>query len=432
MRYENFKLNKINLIKFSILILILLIVSKFFLTNTNQLNNFSYADKVYNKKIYNLENKERDWGPLFYKAYTEINKSSKKIIIFKIIEFICLSLLILIFFSIYKKLDFEDLNYQYFKFFNLIIILFSSSIYYSFVYGSGDLITSFIVISQFYFFLTRKYFISCILIFFGIYYKIVTLLFFLPILFFSFISKKEKKLFFYFCFVLLFLFLSSLFLKYEFIFYPYNIINNFIGNNDVFIPPLSYELFDIRTFVIKIFSFSKLISFEYSNDYSKLNFNMIIILSLIYSLCTVTSVIFLKMLELNDKYKKNRDFYLINFFIIYGFIYLLLFFEMSVEKSLMALLSTISPLILISFKKKIPHLPIFLFLIGLFLYGNILPISIMEDLQVMNFIGKLLNNTGPASPWGQYIFYNIPYFGLVFIFISYVLLLRERINLNKF
>ena len=56
----------------------------------------------------------------------------------------------------------------------------------------------------------------------------------------------------------------------------------------------------------------------------------------------------------------------------------------------------------------------------------------MEDLQVMNFIGKLLNNTGPASPWGQYIFYNIPYFGLVFIFISYVLLLRERINLNKF
>ena len=103
MRYENFKLNKINLIKFSILILILLIVSKFFLTNTNQLNNFSYADKVYNKKIYNLENKERDWGPLFYKAYTEINKSSKKIIIFKIIEFICLSLLILIFFLFIKN-----------------------------------------------------------------------------------------------------------------------------------------------------------------------------------------------------------------------------------------------------------------------------------------------------------------------------------------
>ena len=44
----------------------------------------------------------RETGPLFYKAYTEINKSSKKIIIFKIIEFICLSLLILIFFSFIK------------------------------------------------------------------------------------------------------------------------------------------------------------------------------------------------------------------------------------------------------------------------------------------------------------------------------------------
>ena len=49
----------------------------------------------------------------------------------------------------------------------------------------------------------------------------------------------------------------------------------------------------------------------------------------------------------------------------------------------------------------------------------------MEDLQVMNFIGKLLNNTGPASPWGN-IFFLIFYFGLVFIFVSYVLLLRKN------
>ena len=434
MRYEKFKLklNEITLIKFSILILILLIVSKFFLTNNNQLINFSYADKIYNKKIYNLENNERDWGPVFYKAYAEINKSSKKIIIFKIIEFICLFLLILIIFSIYKKLNYDDLNYQYFKLFNLIIILFSSSIYYSFVYGSGDLITSFIVISQFYFFLTRKYFISSILIFFGVYYKIVTLVFFLPILFFSFISKTEKKLFIYIFIIFICIFLYSLILKYEFIFYPYNIFNNFLSTNDVFIPPLSYELFDIRTFVIKILSFSKLISFENLNDYSKLNFNMIIIFSIIYSLCTFISVIFLKKLELSRKYKSKRDFYLVNFFIIYGFIYLLIFFEMSVEKSLMALISIISPLILISYKKKLPYLPIFLFLLGLFLYGNILPISIMHNLQVLSFIGKLLSNSGPISPWGQYIFYNVPYFGLVFIFISYVLLLREKINANKF
>ena len=113
MRYEKLKLklNEITLIKFSILILILLIVSKFFLTNTNQLINFSYADKVYNKKIHNLENKERDWGPVFYKAYAEINKSSKKIIIFKVIEFMSLFSLILMIFSIYKKLDFEDRNF---------------------------------------------------------------------------------------------------------------------------------------------------------------------------------------------------------------------------------------------------------------------------------------------------------------------------------
>jgi hypothetical protein len=432
MIYENFKLNEINLIKFSVVILILLIVSKFFLTNTNQLINFSYADKVYNKKINNLENKERDWGPVFYKAYAEINESSKKIIIFKIVEFTCLFLSILVIFSIYKKLDFEDINYQYFKMFNLIIILLSSSIYYSFIYGSGDLITSFIVISQFYFFLTRKYFLSCVLIFIGVYYKIVTILFFLPILFFSFISKTEKKLFFYACIIFIFLLLSSLILKYEFIFYPYNIFNNFLSANDIFIPPLSYELFDIRTFVIKILSYSKLVSFEYSNDYSKLNFNMIIIFSAIYSLCTLISVIFLKTLELASKYKNNRDFYLVNFFIFYGFIYLLLFFEMSVEKSLMAILSIISPLILISYKKKLPYLPIFLFLLGLFLYGNIFPISVMQNIQILNFFGKLLSIAGPISPWGQYIFYNVPYFGLIFIFISYVLLFREKINPKRF
>ena len=149
-------------------------------------------------------------------------------------------------------------------------------------------------------------------------------------------------------------------------------------------------------------------------------------------MCTFISVIFLKKLELSRKYKSKRNFYLVNFFIIYGFIYLLIFFEMSVEKSLMALISIISPLILISYKKKLPYLPIFLFLLGLFLYGNILPISIMQNLQVLSFIGKLLSNSGPISPWGQYIFYNVPYFGLVFIFISYVLLLREKINANKF
>jgi hypothetical protein len=105
---------------------------------------------------------------------------------------------------------------------------------------------------------------------------------------------------------------------------------------------------------------------------------------------------------------------------------------MSVEKSLMAILSIISPLILISYKKKLPYLPIFLFLLGLFLYGNIFPISVMQNIQILNFFGKLLSIAGPISPWGQYIFYNVPYFGLIFIFISYVLLFREKINPKRF
>ena len=141
--------------KLILIFLFILIFIKFFFLNSNLLLNKNYADQIYNKKVSNLNSKlenNRDWGPIFFESYKYISDNKNKNLIFKIIEFISLNILIYIVFKIFRTKVYEKYNQNIYDVLVLLIILLSSSLYYSFIYGSGDLTTALLSILQFYFF----------------------------------------------------------------------------------------------------------------------------------------------------------------------------------------------------------------------------------------------------------------------------------------
>lgn len=431
-----YQIRKIKFSKIITLFFFVLIFFKFFYLNNEQVLSKSYADQIFNKKIQNQENiteKTRQWGPIFYSSYKLLNENEHKVIVYKIIEFVSLILIIFLIFFIYKKIHINKNSSKHFKIYYLLIILLSSSFYYSFLYGSGAIFLSFLGLLQFYLFLNKKYFFSCLVIFFGIYYKMIIIVIFGPILFLSLIVKEERKLFFYFFIISIILLLSYFIFKISSIEYPFIIIYKlFFSNSNYFFSPISYELFDLRTLIIKLLYYQKIIFF----DKEQINFNLInktLIITFAMICFSLIFILALKVSKLINKSssQKNRTYYLVIFYILTGFIILLFFFEESVEASLMCHLSIISPLILLcskNIKKNIG--PLLLYLIGLLFYGNLIPISIMSEIGLFNYYKLIILYPDELVNWKAYIFSHSPYLGILFIFLSYVNLLKREIYLK--
>ena len=204
--------------------------------------------------------------------------------------------------------------------------------------------------------------------------------------------------------------------------YPIKIILNFIFDTDNFIPPISYELFDLRTLILKIIIHSNLITFDNNQlDISLINKLLIILFSLLY-LFSILFVIFkIFKLKNQNKTKLSKKNKLIKFYILSGFSFILLFFEVSIEKSLMYFLCILSPLIVNNFSNfKLSYGALALFFIGLLFYGNILPVSIMDKLNLFNFHKVLFYYPNELMGWKGFIFSHAPYFGAFLIFLSFM------------
>lgn len=418
--------------KIVLVFLLFLIFIKFFFLNNSILLSKNYADQIFNKKISKLDSKlekNRDWGPIFFESYKYINDNKNKNLIFKIIEFICLIILIYVVFKLFRIKVNEKYNQNIYDVLILLIILMSSSLYYSFIYGSGDLITALLSILQFYFFLKKKYFYSVIVLIFGIYYKFILIIPFGTILLISLIIKKERKLFFYFLIFLFLLFLTYILFYLPQIKYPINIIINLITDIDNFTPPISFELFDLRTLILKLIIYSNFISFDSSQlNVNLINKTLIILFSFLY-LFSILLIIFRTLkIQKPNKIKLSREESLIKFYILSGFIFLLLFFEVSIEKSLMYFMCILSPLLVNIYSNfRQSYRTIILFLFGLLFFGNVIPISIMYDLNLFNYYKTFLDYPNELIGWKAFIFSHAPYIGIVLIFISFIRLNKDKI-----
>ncbi len=298
----------------------------------------------------------------------------------------------------------------------------SSSLYYSFIYGSGDLITALLSILQFYFFLKKRYFYSTIVLIFGLYYKFILIIPFGTILLVSLILKKERRLFFYFLISLFLLILTYIFFNLPQIKYPINIVINFITDTDNFTPPISFELFDLRTLILKLIIYSNFILFDSSQlNFNLINKNLILLFSFLY-IFSISFIVFkiLKTQKVN-KIKLSREDSLIKIYILSGFSFLLLFFEVSIEKSLMYFLCILSPLFMnIYYNLRISFIKTLIFIVGLLFFGNIIPISVMYNLNLFDYYKIFFNYPNDLIGWKAFIFSHAPYIGIVLIFISFI------------
>ena len=225
------------------------------------------------------------------------------------------------------------------------------------------------------------------------------------------------------------LFLTYILFNLSQIKYPINIIINLITDTNNFTPPISFELFDLRTLILKLTIYSNFIFLDTAQlNVDLINKTLIIIFLFLYIFSIL--FIFMRIFKIQNPNKINlsREESLIKFYILSGFSFLFLFFEVSIEKSLMYFICILSPLIGNNYSNfRQSYRIIIIFFLGLLFFGNIIPIGIMDDLNLFNYYKAFLYYPNELIGWKAFIFSHAPYVGVVLIYISFIKVNKYKI-----
>ena len=428
---------------------------RFFYSTSFKHEGILTTETYLEKKIDSLSDpdtleRKRTWGPSSKLLYDSIEKYFPNIVstalIWRLILF--LSFFFIIYYTNKIMNDFRKLfNKKDSLFWSLLLVFAffqSSGAIYEIKNGGGEIILGLTLIGNFYYYYKKKFFIASLFIIFGIFFKITPLIFLFPYFVYSLISKDGRKYIYYLLCIGLFFSIISYPVQGFFLgsLYPISILINVLDQTTSNpIPIWSLEVFNPLSLINKIiygFQLDKaginisgsLVGTAPIYDIPRLTLFISKIFFLFLFIILLLSSFFLKVFYHNEK---MRLFYLLVFQNIIGYTFFIFGVDFSIGCFVLIVLNIFFPLFFISIlfddlsKIRLLDLSIvFLYIVGLSLIGNLIPISFLEFFIPYVFFDNLTNyeTTKIIGSFGSYNWYAIPLFGISLIFLCFIFLLK--------
>ena len=400
------------------------------------------------------------WGPLSKLLTIAVDSIYSELEMqFLVLKFLLLICYFYLIYLVVKTLNdfralFNKKQSLFWSLLSIFILLQSSSVLYEINTGGAEIILGLSVIGNFYYFYKKKFFVSSLFILFGVFFKITPLMFLFPYFIYAMITRDNRKYFYY---VILNGLVFSL-ISYPIAgllsgsLYPLSIIIVFLYGSSVsdVIPIWSVEVFPALSFINKIiygFKFDytgmhpdSLLLFQHVNPTYQIS-NLMIFISKIFVLMLFlglsSCVYILKKLYINEG---KRLYYILNFQIAIGIIFFIFSLDFSIATTILLKLNILFPIFIISIflnnlsnQKYLNFSIILLYLIGLTLIGNLMPISFLQYIIPYSYFDSVTgyDTVNIAGTFGSWNWYHIPMFGFFILFLSTGLSIKKLMSMDN-
>lgn len=389
----------------------------------------------------------RRWGPLFYLSMYALRQAVPNPEALRVVERAILTglyfgtiwFLMRLFAEI--KLPWLEREGQYRRWLLLFLCLQSTAAIYAISGGMGELVTAFCIVAHLYFFVRRQFFAAALVISIGVYFKLYPIVFLFPYALFSVLSRDHRK--YIACLVGSVVLIALVSLPVAgWLYgplYPLTMLQSVMaepGASAGLIPLGSKEVFGPLFFLSRM-----LTSFSVPADPASETIGRTLspVFSLLLFASTAGCALVLRRLEpkwTGDSGK--RGLALVIFQIAIGFVMVSFSPDMSITLLLPLTVSLYAPLWVWAaplFPPRVDARAIAtwtLFLVGLVLCGNLVPLSLLLKVLPLTLFDHLAGNAvTDLIPHEKFMWYQIPMFGVYSVAAAFVLALttlrRERI-----